>query len=362
MRGIQIKEYVKSPKELTVTELPDPTPKDDDYVIQVSAAAANFFDILQVQGRYQNQPPFPWVAGAEFAGTVITTPRNLTNPRFPVGSRVFGAAQGAFATKLCVPEIGLLPVPEGWSFQDAAGLFVTAPTSYGALVVRANVKAGDWVLVHAAAGGVGLAAVQGTFFFFFFLDFTFTRLFSMAEYWESTARQGLRRHRHRHGFHPRKLEIAKAFGADHVISYNDADWPEQVRALTPKKRGVDIVYDPVGLVDKSTKCTAWNGRILVVGFAAGAIEKVAMNKVLLKNISIVGIHWGAYSIHERETIPKVWDGIMQLVKEGKIKGTEYTDEQFVGLERIKDALVALGSRGTWGKVVVKIPLEGGSKL
>ena len=161
---------------------------------------------------------------------------------------------------------------------------------------------------------------------------------------------------------PEKLKVAKSFGADHLVSYNDPSWPQKVKELTPKSRGVDIVYDPVGMVDASTKCTAWNGRILVVGFAAGKIEKVAMNKVLLKNIAIVGIHWGAYAKFERGTIPKVWEGIMQLVKEGKMRGTEYTGEEFVGLDRVKDALVALGSRGTWGKVVVKIPTEGGSKL
>ncbi|EHK25130.1 uncharacterized protein TRIVIDRAFT_211837 [Trichoderma virens Gv29-8] len=337
MRGIEIQKYVKSPAELKVTDLPDPVPKDDEYVIEVHAAAANFFDILQVQGKYQNQPPFPWVAGAEFAGTVVATPRkSRTKPRFAVGARVFGAAQGAFATKLCTKEVALLPVPEGWSFRDAAGLFVTAPTSYGALVVRAGVKAGDVVLVHAAAGGVGLAAVQ------------VAKAFGATVIATAST--------------PRKLDIAKSFGADHAVSYADPDWPAKVKALTPKSRGVDIVYDPVGLVDKSTKCTAWNGRILVVGFAAGAIEKVAMNKVLLKNISLVGIHWGAYSIHERETIPKVWEGIMQLVKEGKIRGTEYTDEEFVGLDRVKDALLALGGRGTWGKVVIKVPQEGSSRL
>ncbi|KAL7943067.1 hypothetical protein V8C42DRAFT_329539 [Trichoderma barbatum] len=337
MRGIEIQKYVKSPAELKVTDLPDPVPKDDEYVIEVHAAAANFFDILQVQGRYQTQPPFPWVAGAEFAGTVVATPRkSRTKPRFAVGARVFGAAQGAFATKLCTKEVALLPVPEGWSFRDAAGLFVTAPTSYGALVVRAGIKAGDVVLVHAAAGGVGLAAVQ------------VAKAFGATVIATAST--------------PRKLEIAKSFGADHALSYSDPDWPTKVKALTPKSRGVDIVYDPVGLVDKSTKCTAWNGRILVVGFAAGAIEKVAMNKVLLKNISLVGIHWGAYSIHERETIPKVWEGIMKLVKEGKIRGTEYTDEEFVGLDRVKDALIALGGRGTWGKVVIKVPQEGASRL
>jgi NADPH:quinone reductase-like Zn-dependent oxidoreductase len=153
----------------------------------------------------------------------------------------------------------------------------------------------------------------------------------------------------------RKLEVAKSFGADHVVDYNDATWPEQVKKLTPKGRGVDIVYDPVGMVDKSTKCIAWNGRILVVGFAAGNIEKVAMNKVLLKNISLVGIHWGRYAVAEKETEAAVWEGIMKLIAEGKFRGTVFTDNEFVGLESIPDALKALGSRGTWGKVVVKVP-------
>ena len=99
----------------------------------------------------------------EFAGIVVKTPSSVKSPKFPVGSRVFGAQQGAFATKLATKEASLLPVPEGWSFHEAAGLFVTAPTSYGALVVRAGIKGGDYVLVHAAAGGVGLAAVQGEF-------------------------------------------------------------------------------------------------------------------------------------------------------------------------------------------------------
>lgn len=164
-----------------MTDLADPQPKPDEYVIQVHAAAANFFDILQIQGKYQHQPrtsqppllptvhglttlaAFPWVSGAEFAGTVLLTPSGAAKPKFPVGSRVFGATQGAFATKAVAKEVSLFPVPEGWGFQEAAGLFVTAPTSYGALVVRAGIKAGDYVLVHAAAGGVGLAAVQSMF-------------------------------------------------------------------------------------------------------------------------------------------------------------------------------------------------------
>jgi len=336
MKGIQLSEYVKGPHDLRVTTLPDPTPKPDEYLIEVHAAATNFFDLLQIQGKYQHQPPFPWISGAEFAGIVLATPSGSKNPKFPVGSRVFGATQGAYATKTTAKEVSMLRVPQGWSFREAAGLFVTAPTSYGALVVRAGVKKGDYVLVHAAAGGVGLAAVQ------------------IAKAFGATviATAGTER----------KLEVAKAFGADHVVDYRDEKWPELVKKLTPKGRGVDIVYDPVGLVDKSTKCTAWNGRILIVGFAAGKIEKVAMNKVLLKNISLVGIHWGQYAVHEKETVITVWEGIMKLVGEGKFKGTEFTDRKFVGLETIPDALEALGSRGTWGKVVVDVPQGEQSKL
>lgn len=161
---------------------------------------------------------------------------------------------------------------------------------------------------------------------------------------------------------PRKLEVARSFGADHVVDYRDEKWPEAVKKLTPKGKGVDIVYDPVGMVDKSTKCTAWNGRILIVGFAAGSIEKVAMNKVLLKNISLVGIHWGQYAVHEKETVVEVWKGIMELIEKGKFRPTRFADKEFVGLEKVSDALRALGGRETWGKVVVKVPQEGQSRL
>jgi NADPH2:quinone reductase len=213
---------------------------------------------------------------------------------------------------------------------------VTAPTSYGALVTRAGVKKGDWVLVHAAAGGVGLAAVQ------------------IAKAFGATviATAGTKR----------KLDVAKSFGADYGIDYTKDKWEEEVKKLTPKGKGVDIVYDPVGMVDKSLKCTAWNGRILVVGFAAGSIEKVAMNRVLLKNVSLVGLHWGMYAREEPKTVEVVWAGLNKLMDEGKFRPTVYTDTEFVGLERVGEALAQLGRRDTWGKVVVKVPQEGASKL
>jgi NADPH2:quinone reductase len=336
MKGIQVTQYVNGPRDLTVSELLDPQPTADRYVVDIHATAANFFDLLQIRGKYQHQPPLPWVSGSEFAGVVTALPTGIKNPKFKLGDRVFGASQGGYATKIAAPEQVLRLVPKGWSFFEAAGLFVTAPTSYGALVIRAQVKKGDWVLVHAAAGGVGLAAVQ------------------IAKAFGATvvATAGSQH----------KLDVAKRFGADYAVNYNDEDWPLQVKKLTPKGRGVDIVYDPVGLVDKSTKCTAWNGRILVIGFAGGPIEKVATNKFLLKNISLVGLHWGAYAFNEPERIEETWQGINELVDSGRFKGTVFTDKEYVGLEKVPEALEALGSRGTWGKVVVKVPQPGANKL
>ncbi|KAF1347593.1 hypothetical protein BDV97DRAFT_355538 [Delphinella strobiligena] len=340
MKAIQVKEYVKDPSGLSVTTLPDPIPNPNQYLIAIHAAATNFFDLLQIRGKYQHQPPLPWVSGAEFSGVILQTPSNLPNgkqPAFKVGDGVFGSAQGAYATKICAEEERLRPIPNGWGFFEAAGLMVTAPTSYAGLVTRAGVQKGDWVLIHAAAGGVGLAAVQ------------------IAKAFGATviATAGT----------TAKLSVARSFGADHLISYRDADWPDQVKKLTPAGRGVDIVYDPVGLIEKSTKCTAWNGRLLVIGFAAGQIEKVATNRMLLKNISVVGLHWGVYAVNEPDTVEEVWKGLFALMDSARFKPYCFTDLEFVGLEGVPAALTALGDRHTWGKVVVRVPQqEGASKL
>lgn len=273
---------------------------------------------------------------------MAAVPTAAKNARFKVGDRVFGASQGAYATHVLAPEQALLPVPQGWSFEDAAGLFVTAPTSYGGLVHRAGVKAGDWVLVHAAAGGVGLAAVQ------------------VAKAKGATVIATASTER--------KRQIAREFGADYVVDYREKTWPDEVKKLCAANRtgngkaGVDIVYDPVGMIDASLKCVAWNARLLVIGFAAGKIEKVALNRVLLKNVSLVGLHWGQYARFETETVRTVWQGIFDLVAQGKFRGTAFKDERFVGLESVPRALQALGGRETWGKVVVNIVGDEKSRL
>jgi len=156
------------------------------------------------------------------------------------------------------------------------------------------------------------------------------------------------------------------------VDYREKTWPQRVIGLCEQhrtgngKKGVDVVYDPVGMIDPSIKCIAWNGRLLVIGFAGGDIEKVALNRVLLKNISIVGLHWGAYNIYERETITEVWKGIFDMINKGQLKGITFTDQRFQGLDSVPRALKALGERETWGKVVVEIGEhegeEGASKL
>lgn len=194
--------------------------------------------------------------------------------------------------------------------------------------------------MHAGAGGVGLAAIQ-------IAKAAGATVIATA----STAA---------------KLAVCVAYGADHVIDYSSGTWPGRVLGLTGGK-GVDVVYDPVGLIEASLKCIAWCGRLLVVGFAGGKIEKVAMNRVLLKNVSVVGIHWGLYADKEKKegTVEKVWAGVMSLVQEGKFRPTVFKGEgemEFVGLESVGRALESLGKRETWGKVVVSIPREIGPRL
>lgn len=243
-----------------------------------------------------------------------------------------GSAQGSYATKICAKEEQLRPIPKDFSFVEGASCFSTMATSYCGLVTRAKIQKGEWVLVHAAAGGVGLAAVQ------------------IAKAFGATviATAGTQH----------KLDVAKRFGADYGINYRDDEWWTQVQNLTPNKRGVDIVYDPVGLIDKSMKCIAFSGRLLVIGFVSGTWENIATNRILLKNIAVMGLHWGAYSKFEPDEITRVWDGLFELFESGKLRAATYDEQEYVGLESVSDALKALGGRETWGKVVVKVPQEG----
>ncbi|KAF8538953.1 hypothetical protein BDD12DRAFT_840005 [Trichophaea hybrida] len=302
MRALQVSAYLPVRSLSAHPYLPPrPLPTASEYLISIHASGCNFFDVLQIRGQYQYQPPFPWISGSEFSGVVLSCP-----------------AGGGFATKICVEEKEIRRIPDGWSFRDAAGLFVTATTSYAALVTRARLKSGETVLVHAGAGGVGLAAIQ----------------IAKAMGARVVASAGSEE----------KRRVCARFGADKMVDYGKPDW------------GVDVVFDPVGMVNRSLSCTAWNGRVVVVGFAGGRIEEVKMNRVLLKNVSVVGIHWGMFEKHEPETVTSTWEGIFKLVEQGKFKGTVFSGE-YRGLADVGRALQDLEKRKTWGKVVVDIPEE-----
>ncbi|KAF3017831.1 hypothetical protein E8E14_011081 [Neopestalotiopsis sp. 37M] len=267
MKAIIINKFVQNYAEVHVSEIPVPHVKNDEILIHVKAGGVNFVDTLYSRGLHQNNrrhvtPPF--TLGLEFAGEVISAPASCS---FPLGSRVFGACLGAYAEYLIMPAANIMAlhhIPPSWSYTQAASLGATLPVSYGALKVRGTLRPGEVVLVHSAAGGLGLAAVQ------------LARALGCRVI--GTAGSAL------------KCAIAEKFGAEKCINYTtNAKWWEEVNRITGQ-RGVDIVFDPVGLVSDSLRCLAHQGRLLVVGFAGreGNLEAVKMNRVLLSQATVIG--------------------------------------------------------------------------
>ncbi|KAF9115188.1 hypothetical protein BGX27_008666 [Mortierella sp. AM989] len=325
MKAILIEKALTSVDQMTVQTVSDPVPKKGEVLIDVKAAGLNFFDILQVQEKYQIKPPYPYIPGAEFAG-VITQIHPETKTTYKVGDRVFGSTQGCYAEKLVCEPKSILEIPKNLSFEQASGLFITYPTSYVALTERANLKKGEWCLIHAAAGGVGLCAVQ------------IAKALG-AKVIATASSQS-------------KLDIALNNGADYGVNYRDKDWAAQVLKITGG-HGVDVVYDPVGLINESLRCTAWSGRILVVGFAAGTIEKIAANRILLKNVSVIGVFWGSYAKFNVGAVVSVWKDLLRLFTEEKLVPVVY-EKIYQGLDSVKTGLNDLAARKTFGKAVVFI--------
>ncbi|KAN0066328.1 hypothetical protein ACQY0O_000422 [Thecaphora frezii] len=335
------------PSELPSTlspSVPEPRcdPNSSQVLVDVYSSALNFFDILTVQGKYQIKTPHPFVPGVEMAGVISKDSPIPEGCDFVPGkTRVFGAVQGAYGEKAKADFWQLMVVPDGMSLDEAAGLFVTWPTSYAALKFRANVQPGEWVLVHAGAGGVGLCAIQ----------------IAKAMGAKVIATAGT----------PDKLKVCKDVGgADYAISYRDNDWQKQVKEIT-SGHGVDVVYDPVGMLIPSLKVIAWNGRLIVIGFAAGNIEKIPANLILLKNVAVTGCFWGAYSKNEVDRIPETWQALMDLFAQKKIRPTVF-EHIYEGLESMPQGLKDLADRKTWGKAIVRIrpdplyPPKGKSRL
>ncbi|KAJ7095658.1 alcohol dehydrogenase [Mycena epipterygia] len=326
MRAFVIHEHAHPSKIPLTTDWPTPKLGENQIMCDVYSAALNLYDILQAQGRYQTKPPLPFTLGTESAGKVSQGFPLPAGCQFKPGDRVFGYAFGSYADKAAVDLSTIRRLPEALSFDQAAGLYVTWPTSYEALVGRAKLQAGECVLVTAAAGGVGLAAVQ-------LAKSLGANVIAAAGSQE-------------------KLDIAKTYGgADYTVDYTKSGWQKEVLRMTDGK-GVDVIYDPV--VD-CLKCIAWKGRALVIGFAAGAIEKIPMNLVLLKNVSIIGVFWGGYIFREPDRIPLVHKAFLDLLTSGRVSPVVY--KEIYPLERLADGLRRLEDRQTWGKVVVKVKEE-----
>ncbi len=322
MRAIVVDQWTE-PSELKVKEVPEPTLLPGTLEIEVRAAGCNFFDILMVQGRYQMKPPFPFTPGAEIAGVVRRVGEGVTD--FAEGDRVLASAGlGGFAEVAVVGTGGAYKMPREMSFEEGCALPVIYPTSYAGLVDRGALAKGETLLVHAAAGGVGIAAVQ-------IGKALGARVIATAGSAD-------------------KLEIARENGADETIDYRKEDFVAHVKQLTDGK-GADVIYDSVGgdVFDRSLKCIAWNGRLLVIGFASGRIPEVKANRILLKNIAVTGLHWGAHVMHDPARIEVTFRALFDLYEAGKIKPVIF---KRYSLDDVPTALEALASRKTYGKLIV----------
>ena len=326
MKAWQVPELGEPRDVLRLAEVPDPVPGPGQVLVKVLAAAANFPDVLMCRGGYQVRPPLPYIPGIELCGEVVAAGPGVTG--FAPGDRliggpVTGSGGGAFAELTLMNAATALPAPDGLDDAEAAAFFVTYQTGWFGLHRRARLAAGETLLVHAAAGGVGSGAVQ-------LGQAAGARVIGVAG-------------------GERKAEAARALGADVVIDRNTQDFVEVVKEVT-EGRGADVIYDPVGgdTYARSTKCIAFEGRILIIGFAGGQIQSAALNHALVKNYSIVGLHWGLYQSKNPQLIRDCHAQLTGLVADGAIK--PLVGER-LGLDEVPAGLQRLADGDTVGRVV-----------
>ncbi len=313
------------PETLTLAEIPSPSVGAGEVKIAVQACSINYADVLMIQGLYQEKPPFPFSPGLEAAGIISEVGAGVTHLK--VGDRVAAlVGHGGLAEEVVTAAYTALPIPASMSFTDAAAFAVAYGTSHLALAHRANLQAGETLLVHGAAGGVGLTAVQiGKL-----LGATVIATASTAE----------------------KLAIARANGADYVINYREEKFSERVKEITHGK-GADVIYDPVGgdVFDESLRCIAWEGRLVVIGFASGRIPSAPANLALVKNCSIVGVYWGKYAQRDPQTLLRSLGQLFQWYEAGQIR--PHISAVYPLAETAAAMNVLLGRQAT-GKVVVTV--------
>lgn len=308
---------------LVVEERPNPQVGVGEIAIDVKACGINFPDLLIVQGKYQFKPPPPFTPGGEVAGTVHEVGPGIAS--WARGDSVVAMMPfGGLAERVVVPEASVFRVPDGIDPAIAASALTTYGTSWHALVDRAQIRAGEWLLVLGAAGGVGVSAIQ---------------IGKLLGAKVIAAASG-----------PDKLAFCRENGADEVVDYASEDLKARVMALT-EGRGADVVYDPVGgaFTEQALRATAWNGRVLVIGFATGDIPKVATNLCLLKGASLVGVFWGRFVMTDPPAARAQIHTVLDHVARGAL--TPRVHARFP-LERSVDAMRELEQRRVRGKVVV----------
>ncbi len=313
------------PESLVLEEVPSLVAGPGQVRVRAHAAGVNFPDTLIIEGKYQYKPDFPFSPGGEVAGEVIDVGQGVTG--FASGDRVMaGSLHGAFAEEIVADAKRVMRIPDELDFLTASSMSLTYGTSAYALIKRAGLQPGETLLVHGAAGGVGLTAVE----------------IGKAMGARVIATAGTEE----------KLQAARDHGADEAINYRDGEFREAVKEMTGGK-GADVIYDPVGgdVFDQSLRCINWGGRLLVIGFASGRIPSAPANLALLKGCSIVGVFWGSYIERDPEGNAADFEQIFQWWREGKLK--PHISHTFP-LAQASDALYALLERKVIGKAVLKI--------
>jgi NADPH2:quinone reductase len=310
---------------MTLDDVPAPTPGSGEVLLDVAGVGLNFPDVLLCRGEYQIKPPLPFTPGAEISGTVTAVGPDVTS--LAVGERVLAIPKmgaGGLAERALAAEVTTHPIPDSLDWAAAAAIQITYQTGHVALHHRARLQAGETLLVHAGAGGVGSAAIQ----------------LGRAAGAHVIATAG----------GAEKANICRDLGADLAIDYTADDFVGAVKDATDG-RGADVIYDPVGgdVFDRSRKCIAFEGRILVIGFTSGRIPEVPVNHILIKNYAVIGVHWGLYQVVQPDRVRATHDELMRLHASGEIAPLV---SEVVGMADAADRVGRLAHRGTWGKVVV----------
>jgi len=323
MKAWRVSELGEPRDVMSLDEVSEPQPGDGQLLVRVLGAAANFADALICRGLYQVKPPLPFTPGLELCGEVIALGQGTSG--FAVGDRVIGSSAlpaGGFAELALMDTATTFPAPGALDDAESAALYIGYQTGWFGLHRRAHLQRGETLLVHAAAGGVGSAAVQ-------LGKAAGARVIGVVG-------------------GPEKAEVARRLGADVVVDRHTEDFVVVVKDVT-QGRGADVVFDPVGgdAYQRSTKCIAFEGRILVVGFAGGQIQSAALNHALVKNYSILGLHWGLYTTKDPALVRICHDELSKLAADGVVKPLV---SERLALDAVADGLQRLADGTTVGRV------------